>query len=322
MSRLTKSKWILAGIIILITLSLTYILQPQLSTALQNRSLKKEQEKFQNDRQPATVINNFYNWYLAYDGNPMADRAYQGSTYLTERFKNQIDSLRYSYQFQADPFLCAQDKPTSFSVGLVEVGNSRVSVETFLNFSNSIRSLLISLEKTGDTWLIDQIKCGQNIAQNPSADKTAIIYFSNSAKEPDDNTDCGLTYGVERNITYNSADEYLVKSLQELFKGPTPSEIEQGYTSFFSADTADILTELKIENGTVYLNLKDIRPLIPNASTSCGSQSLLAQIEETIKHTREFDRVIITIDKSAQTFYDWIQFGCQESNNFCQADVF
>lgn len=322
MSWQAKNKWILAGILILATLSLAYLFQPQLLSALQKRSIKKNQEQFQHDRQPTSVISRFYDWYLAYEGNPLADRAYKDSPYLTSKLKSNIDNLRYSNEFQADPFLCAQDKPLSYSVGLAEVGNNRISVETYLNFSSSIRSLHISLENSGDNWLIDQIECGQNISQNPEADKTAIIYFANPTKEPADNPDCSLTYGVERSITYNSPDEYLVKSLQELFKGPTAAEVDQGFTSFFSADTADILTDLKIQNGTVYLNLKDIRPLIPNASTSCGSQALLSQIEETIKHTREFDRVIITIDQDAQAFYDWLQLGCQESNDFCQADVF
>ncbi len=69
-------------------------------------------------------------------------------------------------------------------------------------------------------------------------------------------------------------------ALKELFKGPTEEEKSQGYTSWFSKKQ-DILKSVKVKNGTAYVNLKDLRPMIPNASTSCGSAEFFAEVETT-----------------------------------------
>ena len=70
------------------------------------------------------------------------------------------------------------------------------------------------------------------------------------------------------------------------------------------------------------MNLRDIRVLIPNASSSCGSQQLLAEITETLQHTRQIDQVILAIEGNPTTFYEWLQLGCDVSNNFCRQDDF
>jgi spore germination protein GerM len=109
-------------------------------------------------------------------------------------------------------------------------------------------------------------------------------------------------------------------ALEELFKGPTEEEKSQGYVSWFSDITKDILKSLKIENNTAYVNLEDIRQIIPNVSSSCGSAEFLAEVETTLKQFSGVDKVIIAINGKPSVFYEWI--GCAKENDFCDEAPF
>lgn len=146
-----------------------------------------------------------------------------------------------------------------------------------------------------------------------SASGKTVVYFNNTALNP--NADCGLVYPVSRDVSSKPYQPFAL--LQELVSGPSDAEKTQGYTSFFSPLTADSVISLNVEDGTAYINLRDIRSTIPNASSSCGSTSLVAEIENTLKQFPEITRVIIAINSSTKTFYDWIQIGCGPINDDC-----
>ncbi len=148
---------------------------------------------------------------------------------------------------------------------------------------------------------------------------TLTIYFGNTELNPE-LEDCSLVFPVEREV---SETEGVARgALNELFAGPTEAEEAQGYTSFFSEETADILKSVHVEEGTAYVDLEDIRPIIPNASSSCGSTQLTAEIETTLKQFPTVDRVILAIDSDPEIFYEWIQVGCTEENDFCDETPF
>ncbi len=149
--------------------------------------------------------------------------------------------------------------------------------------------------------------------------ETINIYFNNEELNPDAQ-DCGAVFPVGRTVLKPVATPKT--ALQELFKGPKESEEALGYNSWFSEETADILRDIKVEDKTAYVNLEDIRDIIPGASASCGSQQLLAEIETTLKQFSSVDRVIIAIDGHPATFYEWIQIGCSEENDFCDEAPF
>jgi len=148
---------------------------------------------------------------------------------------------------------------------------------------------------------------------------TVDVYFGNTEKNPN-MQDCSKVYPVERETT-EKADK-INFALNELFSGPTAVEKEQGYTSWFSAETRNILNGIAIKEGTAFLNIKDIRQIIPGASSSCGSAQLLAEIESTLKQFSSIDNVIIGINSDPKTFYEWIQVGCTKENNFCDDSGF
>lgn len=152
----------------------------------------------------------------------------------------------------------------------------------------------------------------------PFGNKDVVVFYGNTQLNP--NVDCDVVHPVSRQVP--NATDVPFSALQKLFVGPSDIEINEGYTSFFSDKTANAIRTLTVQDGTAYVNLRDIRQIIPNASSSCGSASLLASIESTLFQFDHIDRVIIAIEGSTQTFYDWIQVGCSEENNNCDDGPF
>jgi len=152
----------------------------------------------------------------------------------------------------------------------------------------------------------------------PAAAKTIQIFFGNTAKNPNA-IDCGAVFPVNRSAP--SGSDY-GETLKQLFSGPTLDETAQGYTSFFSAQTADILIKVKTIDDTAYVNLKDIRPMIPNASASCGSQEFIGEVEKTLFQDGNIKKVMFAINGDPTPFYEWMQIGCAPSNNNCDSAPF
>ena len=148
---------------------------------------------------------------------------------------------------------------------------------------------------------------------------TVKVFYNNSNLNPN-SIDCSQVYPLER-IVPESANISEV-TLQELVKGPTNEEKSQGYISWFSDKTRDIIKNVKTENGIAYVNLSDIRELIPNASASCGSTEFIAEIENSLKQFPNIKKVIFAIDKKPALFYEWIQIGCNSDNNNCAEEPF
>ncbi len=155
--------------------------------------------------------------------------------------------------------------------------------------------------------------------ETPEPQMTIEVYFGNIELNPN-MEDCGEVFPVEREIPETRA--VATAALNELFRGPTEQEKEQGYVSFFSWETRNILKNVRIEEGTAYLNLEDLRTLVPGANSSCGSEQLRSQIEQTLKQFPTVDRVVYAINDSPRTFYEWIQVGCTEENNYCNPTPF
>jgi hypothetical protein len=151
--------------------------------------------------------------------------------------------------------------------------------------------------------------------------KTAIvkIYFGNTDFNPNA-IECNKVFPVDRSVLASNNAPQL--ALQELFKGPSEEEKQAGYTSWFSEATKNILKSLKIENGTAYVNLQDIRQIIPNASSSCGSAEFLAEMKTTLKQFSSIKEVVFAIDEKPALFYEWLQIGCSASDSFCDEAPF
>ena len=131
------------------------------------------------------------------------------------------------------------------------------------------------------------------------------VFFSTG-----DGSDCSKVTGFERHAEGVKAPIRYV--LDQLVAGPDSSEIAAGASSHFSAATADAIRSIKLDDGLLVVDFIDIRNLIPNASTSCGSVQLLSELSGTVFRFPEVERVRYQINGSCETFFEWLQSSCTE----------
>ncbi|MEK7068114.1 MAG: GerMN domain-containing protein [Patescibacteria group bacterium] len=151
-----------------------------------------------------------------------------------------------------------------------------------------------------------------NTAVSEQEGESYNVYFSRAGE------DCSRVYPLKREL--KEGEEPISTALINLFFGPTAAEREAGYNSFFSKATDYILHSAKVRKGVAYVDIKDIRNIIPNASSSCGSAQLLAQIRETLQQFPEINDFRVAIDGEPAPFYEWLQIGC--ADNLCDQAPF
>ena len=96
-------------------------------------------------------------------------------------------------------------------------------------------------------------------------------------------------------------------AVQALLAGPTKTERARGYGGWFSARTADDLRSVRIAHGVAYIDFRTFAHDIPNASSSCGSTLLLAQLDRTVKQFSTVQSAVYSFDGSRGAFYAWLQ---------------
>lgn len=139
----------------------------------------------------------------------------------------------------------------------------------------------------------------------PADTATVTVYYAVG-----DATDCSVVQGFERDIPVSS--DLVLAAFQELVAGPTSDETNQGAGSFFSATTADAVRSLDLTDGLLTIEFVDFRADMNNASTSCGSASLVASLNSTAFEFDDVERVRYSIFGSCNAFYNWLQGECQD----------
>jgi hypothetical protein len=102
---------------------------------------------------------------------------------------------------------------------------------------------------------------------------TVRVFFHEQAPGPE--SDPGRVVPVSRTAALN-----------DLLCGPTTRERAAGHWSFFSDDTAGMLRSVCGTGGTGFADFRDVRRLIPNATSSYGSTALLAELDAALKQFR------------------------------------
>jgi hypothetical protein len=114
---------------------------------------------------------------------------------------------------------------------------------------------------------------------------------------------------VQRPVPDGSPE--LEAALAWLVRGPTAEESAAGFWSWFSAETAGSIRSVEVEaSGRVVVDFHDLRPLIPNASTSTGSRILLTELNGTIFQFAEVEAVEYRMEGSCALFWEWLQADC------------
>jgi hypothetical protein len=120
----------------------------------------------------------------------------------------------------------------------------------------------------------------------------------------DPGPDCDDVRAVPRTVP---APAVLHGAIAALLEGPTAAERQQGYGGWFGPGTAGSLRSARIREGIAYIDLADLRNAIPNASTSCGSALLLAQLDGTATQFGTVRRAVYSFDGDVAAFYEWLQ---------------
>lgn len=115
------------------------------------------------------------------------------------------------------------------------------------------------------------------------------VYFPSSELNPEA-LDCSKVFPVVRRVS--KTETVARAALEMLFKGPTGTEVRQGY--FTSINPGVRIQSLKIENGTLKADFSE--ELEFQVGGSCRVASIRAQIQKTLKQFPTVKDVEISID--------------------------
>jgi len=101
-------------------------------------------------------------------------------------------------------------------------------------------------------------------------------------------------------------------ALEALVEGPTEEEEARGITSFFSAETSEILQAVTLVGDSAAVDFRDLPSLVPNASSSTGSFLFLSELNGTVFGLPGIARVEYRMDGSCEAFWNFLQRSCQE----------
>lgn len=104
-----------------------------------------------------------------------------------------------------------------------------------------------------------------------------------------------------------AAPAVLTGAMRALVAGPTAAERARGYGGWFSRRTAGVVRSVRVSRGTAFVDFRDFSRVIPNASSSCGSSLLLAQLDRTARQFPTVRRTVYSFDGSRRSFYEWLQ---------------
>lgn len=261
------------------------------------------------------VVENFYNWYFLVGENPISSGFYKSSDFLTSSFKNKINSnFRDSKLVTFNPFICNHtENPISFSSQEIYNKNNKSLIMVYQSYISSQDRLEISLVNNNGFWYINNINCARSFDSFQSFDLTPkksvksdeVSIFYPNLKMSSKANDCSKVFTVARKS--KSVTPQLKEILAQLFAGPTELEIDQGYTSWFSSKTKNILKDVTVKDDTAYLNFSDLKQVLPNVSSSCGYAQFNSSIKQTISASLGINKVVYSINGSTKTFYDWVQ---------------
>lgn len=96
-------------------------------------------------------------------------------------------------------------------------------------------------------------------------------------------------------------------ALTQLLAGPTRAERDAGYWSHFSAATEGMLRGVRVADRIGYADFRDLRLIIPNASSSAGSAALLAELDRTFQQFGTVRTTVYSFNGDVAAFYEWLQ---------------
>lgn len=100
-------------------------------------------------------------------------------------------------------------------------------------------------------------------------------------------------------------------AMERLLRGPTAPAPAGAAPSWFSAATAHALRAATVDpSGHATIDFQDLRSLVPNASSSAGSASLLEELNAAVFHLPDIRSVEYQMEGSCERFWEWLQYEC------------
>lgn len=121
---------------------------------------------------------------------------------------------------------------------------------------------------------------------------------------------CARVYSLRRAV---ATPAVLTGAMRALLAGPTAVERRHGYGGWFSSKTANKLRSVHVRRGVAFVDFYDLRRVIPNASSSCGSALLLAQLDSTATQFPSVRRAVYSFNGDRRAFYQWLQRDAPEA---------
>jgi hypothetical protein len=116
---------------------------------------------------PEKVVHEFYGWYLenlGYDPetdefrNPLQDGSYEEQGALSQEYIKRIEEMK-AEGLAADPLLCAQDVPQSFSIQAVDLSPMGEEARVTVGTSFEGHEFQVYLQKLSGEWKIAGVIC-------------------------------------------------------------------------------------------------------------------------------------------------------------------
>lgn len=157
-------------------------------------------------------------------------------------------------------------------------------------------------------------------AARPAATMVLNLHFRNE-RLADDPENCAEVHPAQRVLPASRGVGRA--ALNQLFAGPSEPEQAAGFRSLFSPATAGLLRDIRIDaEGTIYVDLYDLRAQLPEVDTACGRAQFMAEVEGTLRQFRTVRRVVLALEGEPRRFNDWLQLPCVPEKGACEEPPF
>ncbi len=152
----------------------------------------------------------------------------------------------------------------------------------------------------------DDTHDGDEVPEPPEqlGDTQVLVYLFGGPDSDPENYDCAGVFPTTRLV---QSPMVLSGAIEALVAGPTADERAAGYDSWFSDEIGWKVDSVTITDGIAHIDFTEDSPFIPNASTSCGSMGLMAQLDMTATQFSSVDRAIYSIGGDVAAFYHWLE---------------
>lgn len=130
------------------------------------------------------------------------------------------------------------------------------------------------------------------------------VYFNNDRLSQHSGL-CDVVFPVVRNTPQK--ESLALIALKQLLQGPTPEEQKNGFRSFFSSVTTEMLNDVVERDDAVHIDFKDMRQALSGATSSCGQAEMMTQLTKTLRPFYPDEAFVFSIEGNIELFYDWLE---------------